>query len=254
VLAGNQEEEREMRLNKWVIGVASSAAVAAPAFCFGGLIGPSAFGPDKVVESFEGLNPQPGLLLSHPNPAFLLPQSDLLLASGVTVVVPTPSQASKGIAIGDYAQAPDADWGLGGLSVNGYVGLADVPDGTAYLGFQNVPGVTFRFSQDVRRVGAYVTGETGPITLSAFDVDGHLLDQQSTGTVWHGDWDKHFLGLEANAIRSVVFTGGFPVLDALTFEAGALPPAAAPLPPALGAGLVGAGAVIARARICLRRR
>ena len=71
------------------------------------------------------------------------------------------------------------------------------------------------------RVGAYVTGTPGTVTLSAFDAADVLLETVSIPTVDGSLWAGNFLGLErAEGIRKVTFSGDHLVLDGLTFDPG----------------------------------
>jgi len=203
-------------------------------------IGSGAFGPTAVVESFEGLSVSPNLV--NPFDGFLNPGvlGPFTFASGVTLTEPIPNVSGNAVLlIGDFALG-SASFGLG---TNGVVLASTVPFGSAYMGL-NTTGrfIEFTFSSDMIRVGAFVTADQSftepprpPITISAFDASGALLETTSVPRVDVSQWGSNFLGIEdISGIRRIRFqtevltTGGSLVpgpfvLDGLTFEASAAP-------------------------------
>ena len=83
---------------------------------------------------------------------------------------------------------------------------------------------------------------SGDITVAAFDADGGLLDILTAPAVNLSSWRWNFLGLEAEGIRRVTFTGENLALDGLRFEA--VPEPSAVL--AWGAALAALGAAARR--------
>jgi hypothetical protein len=207
-------------------------------------IGPSAFGPLAVMESFEGLTPGPNIALAY-GQSILSPgtTSAFSFASGVVLTdpIPNPGIFNNGPFVQDFALATDVqnNWGTGRVLSN----ATQVPFGSAYLGaFASTGGtasVTFSFSSPMERVGAYVTGATGTtVQLSVYDGSGTLLESSTINTVALSSWGSNFLGIENLAgIQRVVFSGNDFGIDGLTFEPD--PPAPVPEPGTLQALLFG---------------
>ena len=213
-------------------------------------VGIGAFGPGTTVESFEGLAAAIGPNLtvngSYFEPGVLSPYT---FASGVTLTDPIPNPGvGTGVLVGDFAYSASATFGLLG---NGWIAsAANVPFGSAYLGLDDPAAsgpIGFSFASDMLRVGAYVTGGPGNITLTAYDQFGGLLESTSLATVNVALWGNNFIGLENVAgIRSIEFSGAdFAVLDGLSFEAAVPEPSTLLL---LGSGLIGLGFVRRRFR------
>lgn len=190
-------------------------------------IGLGDFGKTSVIESFEDLSP--GLNMSFNGGGYLGPavNEPFTFASGVALTSPAPnSSIYEGTVIGDWSRG----FSYFGLMGNGAIESAeDVPDGSAYLGFNNPASsgsIEFTFASNVLRAGALVTSESsgfsgnGVISLLAFDSSNNFLDKVSISSVSVSDWRTNFLGLEhSSGIRKIVFKGNFTVLDKLTFEA-----------------------------------
>jgi hypothetical protein len=160
----------------------------------------------------------------------------------LTGPVPNPG-LSDGVIIGDYSFSPGISFGL---VTNGTItSAADVPFGDAFIAlnaFATSGPIEFTFASDMLRVGAYVTGSQGNITLSAYDAGGILLESTSIASVDKSLWGNNFIGLEdITGIRKVTFSGDFEVLDGLAFESVGVPEPATLL--LLGSGLVGLGFV-----------
>ena len=209
-------------------------------------VGIGAFGPGTTVESFEGLAAAIGPNLAVNSNYFEPGVTDpYTFASGVTLTDPIPNPgvfSAEGILIGDFAYAAYVTFGLTG---NGFIGsAADVPFGSAYLGLNGtaaaVGPIEFTFASDMLRVGAYVTGTPGNITLTAYDQFGGLLESTSLATINVALWGNNFIGLENVAgIRSIEFSGAdYAVLDGLSFEAAVPEPSTLLL---LGSGIIGLG-------------
>ena len=199
-------------------------------------IGPSAFGPGAVVESFEGLSPGPGLIYGpNSRPSFdagyLVPVTPFTFATGATLSDPAPNlSATQTALIGN----PAVGFAQFGLSGNGVVGFsAQVPFGTAYLAFENpsqnggLSSITISFATPVLRVGAYfvtvdrlIDPNDGSVTLVALDALGSSLESVvlTTGTV--EEWATSFAGIErSEGIHALRVEGPPTVIDGLTFEA-----------------------------------
>ena len=187
-------------------------AVLVPAFSAEAIpIGAGAFGGGAAVESFEGLAPGPNIPL-YGSTGFLEPGvvGPFGFASGATLTSPIPNPGFVGgVLIGDWSIG-SAGFGLAG---NGFIGsAADVPFGSAYLALNDYAAsgpIEFTFSTDMLRVGGYVTGAFGDITMSTFDSSAVLLETVSIGSVDVSSWGSNFIGLENVAgIRSVTFSRG----------------------------------------------
>jgi len=225
------------------------------------------FGSSAIVESFEGLSPRANLILSddygifYPGELFTfesgvtLTESELILGEGVTI----DDFNSFGVTVNDFSIG-FSSFGLGPTGV--VDSTADVPDGSAYLAFSshstsalNFSTFGFTFPSDMLRVGGLITSASSfslPITLSAFDASGTLLETVSIPNVPVSDWASNFLGIENTAgIRRVTFssppsdftplnlTTRFTVLDRLTFEPISNPSIAVPEPTSALGILVG---------------
>jgi len=213
------------------------------------------FTGSQLVESFEGLTVGPNVGAApwagivEPGIATSYDFGNVMLTSPI----PNPGAAKDGAFVQDFsiAAAVSNNWGTNG-SVSS---AADVPSGSAYLGaFDNLGGITnpvpveFTFTQDMLRVGGFVTGATGrTVTLDAYDAIGNLLESVIVSTVPVPQWANNFVGLErSEGIRRIVFSGVDFGLDDLTFESTA---SAVPEPDTLvllGTGLI--GLVIGRSR------
>lgn len=192
-------------------------------------IGPGAFGPLAVVESFEGVatgsNVAIGLGASLLEPGVV---SAHAFGTGVTLTspIPNPGFDLAGPFLHDFARGADVqnNWGATGVVNDG----GDVPFGDAYLGaFTGAGTVSFRFSFDavMDRAGAYVTGVAGStIRLDVYGAGGALLESRTLNAVPLAQWGTNFLGIENLAgIESLVFTGTDFGIDALTFEPSPVP-------------------------------
>ena len=185
------------------------------------VITPAAFTGGEIVESFEGLVPGPNnsLSLGYFSPGIVGP---FPFASGAILSAPIPNPGlGIGAIVGDFSVG-SAGFGLLG---NGSVSSAvDVPTGSAYLGLDDPSTsgpIEFMFATPQTRVGAYVTGVPGLVTMSVFDAMGMFLETTTVGTVAVGGWPTNFIGLErAEGIGFVAFNADFLVLDDLTFEVG----------------------------------
>ncbi len=205
------------------------AALLWPAAVIAAPIGPDRFGPDAVVESFERMTPRHNV--AHPIQNRLEPgiEGPFRFDSGVTLSgpIPNPGWYLGGLTIvnlsGDLN--PALGISISGIGSHGMVSNArQVPFGSAHLassGPHDGAPVEFRFDEDVNRVGAYVSGTPGTITLSAFDAADVLLETVSIPAVPVSLWKGNFLGLErAEGIRKVTFSAGNLILDGLTFDPG----------------------------------
>lgn len=230
------------------------AALLWPAAAIASLIGPDRFGPEAVVESFEGMTPRHKV--AHPIQNLLLPgiEDPFRFDSRVTLSGPIPNPAATNranpgsVGIIDLAGPLDPAAGI----VTGGVDAGQVPFGSAFLSqviLHGTPPLEFRFDADVDRVGAYVTGVPGTITLLAFDAADVLLETVSIPSVDRSLWKGNFLGLErAEGIRKVTFRGDHLILDVLTFEPGY------PVPEPSALVVWGAIASAVGARLWLPRR
>lgn len=174
------------------------------------------------VEDFEGLTVTTNSPLQ--SAAFL--QIGFLSAftfpSGARLVEPIPNaDGPKAVVVGDFARDPGADWTLIGPVLDGSVNAAgDLPSGTAYLGIDNdtVGRVAFSFNAPVFSVGAFVNSED-EINLTAYDAAGRVISGGHITMVATADWDESFITVSSKVpIAKVVFTGGYLVMDDLTFD------------------------------------
>jgi hypothetical protein len=215
-------------------------------------ITPAAFSSERVVESFEGLTPGPNISrwgFLSPTDIWLEPGSvsAFQFSSGVILTQPIPNPHAFGgnVLIGDYAVGTGG-WGWG-LTGNGTAGQADIPTGSAYLGFNGGASVIaqFTFPWNVIRVGTWITTDTGisnNATLRAYDRSGNLLEAVTIPGVPHGSWRSNFIGLEnLSGIARIVIVGNGGVMDDLTFDLAA--------PESSGLALAGGGLAL----ILLRR-
>lgn len=210
-------------------------------------IGTGAFTGTQVVESFEGIVLGPNVGAS-PFANIIEPgrTGAYTFSSGVTLSspVPNPGTMNNGVFIHDFSLPAGATngWGANGTVAS----AANVPFGTSYLGaFDNLSGatvpvsITFDFSSDVLRVGAYLTGAAGLVLrMDAYSASGTLLETATISTVPIGSWGANFLGIErSEGIRRVVFSGADFGLDGLTSELAPVPEMSTSL--LLGIGLAG---------------
>ncbi len=188
------------------------------------LIGPGAFGASAVTEGFEGIapgGPNTGPIEGGNN--FVIGTSGpYTFASGVIFTAPVqitnPSWWHGEPFISDFSISGNVSnwWGS-----NGYVTAA--PFGNAWMGAfdlnESVPrSLEFTFSQKIDRVGAYVTGwEDKTVTLAVYG-DSGLLESYSFNTVPVSQWPDNFLGIQADGITKVVFSGTDIGVDNLKFE------------------------------------
>jgi hypothetical protein len=192
-------------------------------------VGPGAFGPLAVTESFEGHVPGANLSLGlgasllHPGTA-----SAFAFATGVTLTspVPNPGFGAGGPFLHDFALGADVqnNWGATGV-VND---AGDVPFGDAYLGAFTGAGTTafeLGFGSSMDRVGAFVTGVAGSsVTLEVYGLGGALLETRTVNAVPLAQWGVNFVGIEQLAgIGRVVFRGVDFGIDGLMFEASPVP-------------------------------
>jgi hypothetical protein len=191
-------------------------------------IGPGAFGPTKIVESFEGHTASEANLSLALGVSLLTPGtvSAFNFASGVSLTspIPNPGVFNDGAFIHDFALGGDVTNNWGGTRVLNAASSSNIPFGKAYLGAFDGgtanASITFTFASDMDRVGAYITGVTGStVTMSVYSASGTLLETGSIGTVDLPQWSTNFLGIEnLTGIRKVVFSGPDFGLDGLTFE------------------------------------
>ncbi len=194
---------------------------AAPASTMATAISPGAFSDSAVIESFEGWTAGPNLD-EHPfDKAFLYPGTDTVFtfSSGVMLTAPIPNGDAL---IGDFALG-DGRWFL---TPNGVVSAEYVPNGSAYIGWNNDgwnterKGPTFTFATDMHRVGIYATSAGDAVTLRAFDSDGVEIESLTISSVDASQWSSNFLGIQnISGIRSIQVEGEYTAMDGLIFEA-----------------------------------
>ena len=207
-----------------ILGLTLGITVCAFGGAQASLIDPGAFGASAVTESFEGIAP------GGPNTGPVEGGNNFLIgthgpynfASNVALIAPlqtsNPSWWNGDPFINDFSISKNVSnwWGS-----NGYVIAA--PFGNAWVGTfdQNESvsrSIEFRFAQKMDRVGAYVTGwENKTVTLAAYG-DSGLLESHFLATVPVSQWANNFLGIEANGIIKVVFSGTDIGVDNLKFE------------------------------------
>jgi hypothetical protein len=179
------------------------------------MITPGDFDPGAIpTESFEGLSPGRNIILDG---AFFTPSiiEPFTLDSGVQLTKPFPNTNIQApVIIGDFERGKATF----GFKSNGSIeSKTDVPFGSAYL--LAFGPIEFTFMSDMLRVGAYVTGDSDTITLSAFDASNNLLESASISSVLVNDWGSNFLGIQnTTGIRKIEFSGNYVALDGLTFE------------------------------------
>jgi hypothetical protein len=221
-----------------------------PAETSGFPIGPSAFTPSAVVESFEGpydFSAGNILWLGEIVPGTVSPWT---FSSGVILTHPIPNTG--------FLSTPPVEivdkccWGLGD---NGEIRASQIPLGLLFLAFDARfttadPYLELTLPSLMHRVGAYVDASDGGVTLTAYGPDGALVGTEFLAAVPVDDWAVNFLGLESEApISKVRFSTsptcacsrvGLPVLvvDGLAFEA--VPEPATGWLVALGIGAVAA--------------
>jgi len=164
--------------------------------------------------------------------------------SGVTLTGPIPNPGlHSGAIVGDFVIDP-ASFSLVG---NGDItSAAQVPFGSAYLAMDDptdpVP-IELSFATSMLRVGAYVTGASGAITLTTFDTVGAVIESTTLSSVTVSQWGDNFIGLEnTSGIAKVQFSGDYIVLDGLTFEP-------VPAPGAAALAMIGVGLLHRRRRV-----
>lgn len=193
------------------------------------MITSGAFGPGAVFEeSFEDLSAGANITLdgAYFTPGVVEP---FTFGTGVQLTKPFPNPGNQAaVIIGDFDIGEATfDFGLNG-SIDS---KADVPFGSAYL--LALGPIEFTFMSDMLRVGAYITGTPGTITLNAFDASNTLLESVPISSVSVANWGLNFLGIQnSNGIRKIEFSGDFVALDKLTFEV-------VPLPGAIILGSIG---------------
>jgi hypothetical protein len=190
-------------------------------------IQPTDFHGNQLVEGFEGLTVGTA---NTATTAFrdileVAVSTSFLFGSGVSLTdpVPNPVILNAGAFVHDFAlQAGSTtnDWGANGSVSN----VAHVPWGSGYIAIFGAagspPSLEFSFATPQHRVGAWVTGRPGNITLDVYDVNGALLESASIATVHRAQWRNNFLGIHrSEGIGRIVFTGEDFGVDNLTFEA-----------------------------------
>lgn len=189
-------------------------------------VGPAGFTAGTVVEGFEGLSG------ADPNTAIkgfsgileVAVSTSFLFGSGALLSdpVPNPGLFNAGPFVHDFAigGGTQNNWGANGRVRN----AGDVPFGSGYLGaFSSSPtpaSVEFRFASGQHRVGAFVTGTPGTVTLEVYDASDALLESLTVGTVAVSQWDTNFIGIErAEGIHRAVFISQDFGMDNLMFQA-----------------------------------
>ncbi len=196
-----------------LLGIAENAT-SAP-------IGPGAFGPSAITESFEGLSVGPNVTFWQGG--YLVPgtTSAYTFSSGITLTNPIPNDTDHTL-IGDFSLGA-INHGLGAYGDVNNVG--QVPDGTALLLYNHdTDPFDFNFSSDILRVGAYVTcadDNTNTVTLNVYDSGNTLLESQSVPCVDISNLGTNFIGIQnSGGIQRIEFIGAYMVIDLLTFEEG----------------------------------
>jgi hypothetical protein len=206
------------------MGVLHLAALAIVGVFFAGLAPRLQASPisSATTEGFEGLSPGPNIPLAFNGVMKPGVNGPFTFPSGLTLINPIPNNPifATGVGVGD--------WSIGaaffGLAENGPIAsVADVPDGTAYLDLDALPGpLEFLLPVDVNGVSALVTGTPGTITLSAFGASNNLLKTASIPAVPVSAWRTNMIEVESSAgIRKISFQNSSPpwdiVLDDVTF-------------------------------------
>jgi hypothetical protein len=151
------------------------------------------------------------------------------------------------VDIGTTATSPPN--AIGGVTSDGLMSYADPVNFTFVGPGTTTPGVTSNVS-----VTADADGIPGQFaTLSAFDINGHLLNSETLNDVGGETWTINLPGIHSAQFNFPTTSAGVPTtgsafgdgtgiaLDNLTFGTVALPgsgPAAVPLPPMVWSGLV----------------
>jgi hypothetical protein len=177
-----------------------------------------------ITESFEGHVGVdfPGGLFGQNYGA---PPAGFVFDSGLVFVSPDPNDAVGGtqLIVGDYAGTPPPTYGL---DDNGAVDdPADIASGTAFAGTgtQTVGPIVFEFPLAVRRFGLFASVDVDdPLTLTAFDADGLVIETAALDTPPIPLADASFVGFES-ADRAIVrfsVDGPFYVFDDVMFDEG----------------------------------
>ena len=176
-----------------------------------------------ITEDFEGHVGVdfPGGLFTQ---SYGAPPAGFVFASGLVFVSPDPNDpAGNQLILGDFAGAPAPSYGL---DSNGEVDDAgDLASGTAFAasGTETVGPIVFQFPVPVRRFGLFASVDNdAPLTLTAFDVDGGVVETADLDTPPIPLVDASFVGFESNGPAIVRFSveGPFYVLDDVLFDEG----------------------------------
>jgi hypothetical protein len=206
-----------IRIAGLLVLVTRAPGLAAAAVGPEGLIG-------ATVESFEGM--RPGGNIVAPGGVYMRMIGPITFNSGVMLTGPFPQpNVNRAIVICDFSFHPGAAFSLGDYGL--IDSPADVPDGSAFLAIDDQDEIRpfeFTFPQTVQRVGALVTGPPrlsapSPITMTAYDANGTLLDSSTILSAPVPAWSSNFLGIEAAGIHKVTIGGYVIVVDALSFVA-----------------------------------
>ena len=208
--------------------------VCLPSMAAAMMVGPEAFGDGTITEGFEGLSPNTANTGSREYGNFFAigTATAYVFDSGVTLVNPRAVSVADG---GPYIE--DFRWtgGYNDWKANGNATAA--PFGQAYIGiWGGATYLEFTFSQPMLRVGAYVDGAPGTVTMEVYGASG-LIEFTTLATGLVSDWGTAtaFIGLEDQGITRVILRGDDIGLDNLMFGH-------VPLPPTmllLGTGLLG---------------
>ncbi len=183
----------------------------------------------KIIESFETIAETPNSPLSQEYGDYGFLQPGYLGAyrfpSGIRLLDPVPNDAVglDEVLIGDFDRPTGPTWGLGGR--DGLKNVGQVPDGSAYIGRNQIDNGTLSFGIDrkVYSASAAVTaadeGLSGRVGVVAYDSSGQVIVGARIDGVGAGDWKDNGITVTSDVpIAKLVFTGNYLILDKLTLD------------------------------------
>lgn len=176
--------------------------------------------PIESLPAFDGRESFESITAATPNVSYFDPakvlsfSADLLLPSGVTLAY-----------LGDPFASVVCNYSVGSptssMGANGTISSAsNVAFGSAYV-LGNFGTVRIKFPQAVVAAGAYVTGNPGSVTVTAYGAANNVIETRTKPTVPVSAWKNNFAGIvdPAGTIRAVEITanGAQPAVDEVRF-------------------------------------